>query len=97
MTSRLRQIAAIHFGFRVQLFFVVAMAGADFLSYQLASRPEPDAEPGEPLMVVNAFLRPTRAVAYLINLVEPLPRLAPQAPPPRNPPPPAGDEGSPKR
>lgn len=58
---------------RFQVFFAITMGCAAFISFQLARRPEPDAEPATPLMVVNAFLRPTRAVSYLINLVEPPP------------------------
>lgn len=67
---------------RFQVFFAVAMAGVAFISFRLGRRPEPNAEPAEPLMVVNAFLRPARAVSYLINLVEP---PAPPARPPVKP------------
>jgi MFS family permease len=56
---------------RFQLFFALSVVVTAILSYLLARRPEPDAEPADPLMVVNAVLRPGRAMSYLINLVEP--------------------------
>lgn len=62
-----------HAGFTV--LFVCVLAGAAWVSYRLARRPEPEADAAEPLMVINTVLRPWRAAAYLINLTEPLPRV----------------------
>ncbi len=67
--------------FWFQVFFVCTIVGAAVISYRLTRHPEPNAEDAEPLMVVNAILRPMRAASYLINLVEPSPRASAAQPP----------------
>ena len=73
---------------RFQLFFALAAVGTGILSHLLAKRPEPEAEPADPLLALNVLLRPFRAASYLINLVEPPAdpkppaKRTPAAPPP---------------
>jgi hypothetical protein len=60
-----------HYGFLA--LFACLLVGAGLISLLLTRKPEPDADPAEPLMLINTVLRPWRAAAYLINLTEPLP------------------------
>jgi hypothetical protein len=67
---------------RFEALFAVLLVGSAFASYRLAAKPEPDADPGEPLMIVNTVLRPWRAALYLVSLTTPAPatELVPEKP-----------------
>lgn len=57
-----------------QWFFVSVGVGSLVLSSFIARLPEEKGQPVDPILIGNAILRPFRAVTYLVNLVEPLPR-----------------------
>lgn len=57
-----------------QWFFVSVVVGGVILSSLVARLPEEKGHPVDPIVIGNAILRPFRAMTYLVNLVEPIPR-----------------------
>ena len=57
-----------------QWFFVTVVVGSLLLSSLIARLPEEKGQPVDPILIGNAILRPFRAMTYLVNLVEPMPR-----------------------
>ena len=57
-----------------QWFFASVVVGSLALSPLVARLPEEKGQPVDPILIGNAILRPFRAMTYLVNLVEPMPR-----------------------
>ncbi|MBL9206056.1 MAG: hypothetical protein JNN01_13275 [Opitutaceae bacterium] len=73
-----------------QWFFISVLVSVVLLSWLVARLPEDKSLAVEPLVIGNAVLRPFRAATYLINLIDLKSLQAPNSPPEKPAPPPAG-------